>query len=228
MPTVPARPHLEPQTEADLVRAAVLRDAAAIRQIIKRNNQRLYRLARAVVGSNADAEDVLQETYLRAFASLEKFRGDASLSTWLSRIALNEAFAQLRARKRRKRIAPPEPAAGQSQIIPFPVATSGDDPERTMAQRQLLHLVEQATDELAHDFRIVFVARVIEGLSVKETASLLGLEPATVRTRLHRARKLIKARMEAQIGPILTDAFPFAGTRCDRLTEAVMARLDIS
>ncbi len=227
MPASPALSRLQPQPEADLVRRAARRDADAIRQIIKRHNQRLYRLARAVVGSNADAEDVLQEAYLRAFTSLDSFRGDSSLATWLSRITLNEAFARLRSQKRLKRAAPADVATGQSQIIPFPTAISGDDPERTMAQRQLLHLVEQATDDLPHAFRIVFVARVIEGLSVEETATLLGLRPTTVRTRLHRARKLVKDRLEAQVGPILVDAFPFAGTRCERLTEAVLARLDL-
>ncbi len=94
-----------------------------------------------------------------------------------------------------------------------------------MAQRQLLQLVEQATDELPPAFRVVFVARVIEGLSVEETAAALDLKPATVKTRLHRARAMVRERLEAQIGPVLVDAFPFAGARCDRLTERVMAKL---
>jgi RNA polymerase sigma-70 factor (ECF subfamily) len=180
---------------------------------------------RAVLRSNADAEDVLQEAYLRAFASLDTFNGGSSLSTWLSRIALNAALMRLRAQKRQKRAAPPI-AAMEAQIIPFPLSSTTADPERVMAQRQLLHLVEEATDALPETFRLVFVARVIEGLSVEETAGLLGLPAATVKTRLHRARKLIRTRLEEQIGPVLIDAFPFAGTRCDRLTEAVIAKLD--
>ena len=221
------QPH-SPSTEDEsaLIRRAAAGDAAAVRIIIKTHNQRLYRLVRAVLRSNADAEEVLQEAYLSAFARLDGFNGEASLSTWLSRIALNAALMRLRAQKRMKRAAPAH--AVDAEIIPFPLSSSSTaDPERAMAQRQLLHLVEEATDALPETFRLVFVARVIEGLSVEETAALLDLPAATVKTRLHRARKLIRSRLEAQIGPVLIDAFPFAGTRCDRLTEAVIAKLGL-
>jgi len=214
------------EDDASLVRRAAAGDAAAVRTIIRTHNQRLYRLVRAVVRSNADAEDVLQEAYLSAFARLDTFQGEASLSTWLSRIALNAALMRLRAQKRVKRAAPTLTAA-EAEIIPFPLSSPTADPERAMAQRQLLHLVEEATDALPETFRLVFVARVIEGLSVEETACLLDLPAATVKTRLHRARKLIRSRLEAQIGPVLIDAFPFAGARCERLTEAVIARLGL-
>ena len=117
--------------------------------------------------------------------------------------------------------------AGNAHIIPFPLAASGDDPERTMAQRQILRLVEQATDELPDLYRTVFVARVIEGLSIEETADLLRLKPQTVKTRLHRARELVRKQIDARIGPIMLDAFPFAGRRCDRLTAAVIERLGL-
>ena len=213
-------------TEAGLVCRAAAGDAAAVREIIRANNQRLYRLVRAVTRSNADAEDVLQEAYLHAFANLETFQGEASLSTWLSRIALNAAFMRIRAQRRLKRAAPDFHPA-EAEIIPFPLSST-IDPERVMAQRQLLHLVEKATDALPEAFRLVFVARVIEGLSVEETAALLDLPPATVKTRLHRARKLIRTRLEEQIGPVLIDAFPFAGARCDRLTEAVIEKLGLA
>lgn len=213
------------EDEADLVLRAARRDPDAIRHIVKAHNQRLYRLARAVVGNNADAEEVLQDAYLRAFEHLDRFRGDSSLSTWLCRITLNEALMRLRSRRRLKRAAPTTPLESEQRIIPFPLNQSGDDPERTMAQRQLIQLVEQATDALPETFRSVFVARVIEGLSVEETAALFNLQPATVKTRLHRARKMVRDRLEAQIGPVLMDAFPFAGKRCDRLTEAVLAKL---
>ena len=215
-----------PAEEASLIRSAVAGDPQAARQIIKIHNQRLYRLVRAVVRNNADAEDVLQEAYLKAFASLEGFQGQASLSTWLSRIALNTALMRLRAQKRLKRVSPAR-CLTDAAVIPFPLTSSTADPERVMAQRQLLHLVEEATDALPDTFRLVFVARVIEGLSVEETAALLDLPPATVKTRLHRARKLIRSRLEAQIGPVLMDAFPFAGVRCDRLTEAVITKLGL-
>lgn len=157
-------------------------------------------------------------------ASLQNFHGESSLSTWLSRIALNAALMRLRAQKRLKRAIPVSESA-EAEIIPFPLSSSTADPERVMAQRQLLHLVEEATDALPETFRLVFVARVIEGLSVEETAALLDIPTATVKTRLHRARKLIRTRLEEQIGPVLIDAFPFAGMRCDRLTQAVMEKL---
>lgn len=211
--------------EMALVHRARAGDADAVRQIVRTHNQRLYRLVRAVLRDNADAEDVLQEAYLKAFAHLAGFNGEASLSTWLSRIALNAALMRLRARKRLKRA--PEPVLMEAEIIAFPLSSSTTDPERIMAQRQLLQLVEDATDALPEAFRLVFVARIVEGLSLEETASLLDLPPATVKTRLHRARKLIRAQLEAQIGPVLIDAFPFAGTRCDRMTEAVLAKLGL-
>ena len=211
------------EEEAGLVRRAIAGETEAVRQIIKAHNQRLYRLVRAVVRSNADAEDVLQEAYLRAFGGIAGFEGGSSLSTWLSRIALNAALMRLRAQKRLKRAGVTVPV--EAEIIPFPLSSSHADPERVMAQRQLLHLVEEATDTLPDAFRLVFVARVIEGLNVEETAVLLDLPPATVKTRLHRARKLIRTQLEERIGPVLVDAFPFAGTRCDRLTEAVIAKL---
>lgn len=210
--------------DAELAGRAAQRDVQAIRHIIKAHNQRLYRLARAVVGNNAEAEDVLQEAYLKAFANLDSFRAESSLSTWLSRITLNEALGRLRKRKRLARATAEVEAATETKIIPFPLTAAGD-PERTMAQRQLLQLVEQATDDLPEPFRVVFIARVVEGLSVEETAGLLDLQPATVKTRLHRARKLVKDRLEAQIGPVMVDAFPFAGQRCDRLTETVLKKL---
>jgi RNA polymerase sigma-70 factor (ECF subfamily) len=118
-----------------------------------------------------------------------------------------------------------ETDGAEARIIPFPLGSSEADPERTMAQRQILNLVERATDDLPEVFRTVFVARVIEGLGVEETADLLGIKPETVKTRLFRARRLVREAIEKEVGPVLLDAFPFAGRRCDRLTLAVMRRL---
>jgi RNA polymerase sigma-70 factor, ECF subfamily len=205
--------------EMDLVRRARSGEGEAFRTILRAHNQKLYRMARAVVGNDTEAEDIVQEAYLSAFTHLDGFRGDSTLATWLSRIVINEALGRLRKRKRSGEIA----AKPEAEIIPFPL--SHDDPERTMAQQQILRLVETATDRLPVAFRTVLVARVIEGLSVEETAELLGLRPETVKTRLHRARKLVREQLAAQIGPVLMDAFPFAGRRCDRLTAAVMQRL---
>jgi len=210
--------------ELELVRRAIARDGDAFRQIMKKYNQRLYRVARGILRNDADAEDVVQETYVRAFTHLDGFRGDSSLATWLSRITINEALGRLRARRPTVDLAAIEsqPAA---EIIQFPLASKSEDPEKTMAQRQLLHLVEQATDNLPEVYRIVFITRVIEGLSVEDTAEILGLRPETVKTRLHRARKLVREQLDKQIGPVLMDAFPFAGRRCERMTEGVLRRL---
>jgi RNA polymerase sigma-70 factor (ECF subfamily) len=223
-------PHPQANTAArsdlDLVSRAQARDADAFRLIMRMHNQKLYRLARSIVRNDSEAEDIVQETYVTAFAHLASFRGEASLATWLSRIAINEALGRLRRRRRAAEIVPSEPA-GDAQIIPFPLAASSDDPERSMAQRQILKLVEQATDALPDAYRTVFVARVIEGLSIGETADLLGIKPQTVKTRLHRARDLVRKQLDERIGPIMLDAFPFAGRRCERLTSAVMIRLGL-
>jgi RNA polymerase sigma-70 factor (ECF subfamily) len=220
------QPTIAASADMELALRAKARDADAFRAIMRINNQKLYRLVRSIIRNDSEAEDIVQETYVTAFAHLSSFRGEASLATWLSRIAINEALGRLRKRRRAASVISGEPAS-DAHVIPFPLGASGDDPERTMAQRQILRLVEQATDTLPDVYRTVFVARVIEGLSMEETADLLRLKPQTVKTRLHRARALVRKQLDEQIGPIMLDAFPFAGRRCERLTSAVMKRLDL-
>lgn len=210
--------------DMELARRALARDGSAFRMIMQMHNQRLYRLARGVVHNNSEAEDIVQEAYVHAFAHLRSYRGESSLATWLSRIVINEALGRLR-NQRRAAASAASARYQEAQIIPFPLTTSPDDPERTMAQRQILNLVERATDALPDLYRTVFVARVIEGLSIEETADMLDLRPETVKTRLHRARQLVRKQLDEQIGPVLLDAFPFAGRRCERLSAAVMKRL---
>lgn len=210
--------------DAELVRRALARDETAVRAIMQANNRRLYRLARGILRNEAEAEDVVQDTYVRAFTHLEQFRGESSLSTWLSRIAMNEALGRLRRQKPGVELSELEKSATQAQIIPFPLASS-DDPEKSMAQREIQHVVEHAIDELPEPFRLVFITRVIKGMNVEETAEILGLKPETVKTRLHRARNLLRDNVERKIGPVVMEAFPFAGKRCERLTEAVLRRL---
>jgi RNA polymerase sigma-70 factor, ECF subfamily len=213
--------------DLDMVAAAAARDGDALRSIMKTHNQRLYRLARAIVRDNAEAEDIVQEAYVRAFTHLDGFRGDSTLATWLSRIVINEALGRLRKTRRAGRVVVADDPRSQADIIPFPLNASTEDPERAMAQRQILQLVERATDSLPDLYRTVFVARVIEGLSIEETATLLAIRPETVKTRLHRARSLVRKELDAQIGPVLLDAFPFAGRRCERLSAAVLKRLGL-
>lgn len=210
--------------DARLVCRALARDEAAVRAIMQANNRRLFRLARGILRNDAEAEDVVQDTYVRAFTHLEQFRGDSSLSTWLSRIAMNEALGLLRRQRPGVEWSTLEQSASQAQVIPFPLA-SPDDPEKSMAQREIQHVVEHAIDELPEPFRLVFITRVIEGMNVEETADILGLKPETVKTRLYRARNLLRNNVERKIGPVVMDAFPFAGKRCGRLTEAVLTRL---
>jgi len=213
--------------DGELVRRALARDGTAFRTIMERYNRRLYRIARGILRNDSEAEDVVQEAYVSAFAHLESFRGDSSLATWLSRITINEALGRMRRERPAVDLAVVETQRREAQIIQFPQTGTSTDPERTMAQRQILELVERATDNLPEPFRIVFVTRVIEGMSVEETAELLGLRPETVKTRLHRARRLVREQLDKQIGPVLMDAFPFAGRRCQRVTEAVMRRLGL-
>ena len=213
--------------DLELAHRALARESGAFRAIMKAHNQRLYRLARGFVRDNGEAEDIVQESYVRAFTHLEGFRGDSSLATWLSRIVINEALGRLRKTQRAGQFVATDDPRRQAEIIAFPLNAGTEDPERTMAQRQILQLVEKATDSLPDAYRTVFVARVIEGMSIEETASLLGLRPETVKTRLHRARSLVRKELDAQIGPVFLDAFPFAGRRCERLTTAVLKRLGL-
>ncbi|MGY3614762.1 RNA polymerase sigma factor [Bradyrhizobium sp. USDA 10063] len=212
--------------DAELVKRALARDEAAVRAIIKANNRRLYRLARGILCNDSEAEDVVQETYVRAFTHLVDFRGESSLSTWLSRIAINEALGRLRRERPGVEISSLPQGALEAQIIQFPLMSTADDPEKSMAQREIHRVVEAAIDELPEPFRLVFITRVIEGMNVDETAELLDLKPETVKTRLHRARAMLRDNVEKKIGPVIMEVFPFAGRRCDRLTEAVLKRLD--
>jgi RNA polymerase sigma-70 factor (ECF subfamily) len=211
--------------EAELIERARRRDEAAIRSILQANNRRLYRLARGILRNDSEAEDVVQETYVRAFTHLDDFRGDSSFATWLGRIAINEALGRLRRQRPSVDLDTLAPGVLEAQIIQFPLSGASEDPEKSMAQREIQHVVEHAIDELPDAFRIVFITRVIEGMNVEETAEILGLKPETVKTRLHRARTMLRDNVEKKIGPVVMEAFPFAGRRCQRLTDAVVNRL---
>lgn len=215
--------------EADLIAAAIGRDEAAIRAIMKQHNRRLYRVGRSVLRDDGEAEDAVQEAYIRAFSALAGFRGDSSLATWLTRIVLNEALQRRRARHNGA-VMPVDPrSAPQGQVIAFPLASAQPlDPEHTMMQRELFRLLERAIDQLPDDFRTVLVARTIEGLSIEETAELLGLQPETVKTRLHRARRMLRCELVGYLGPLFGDLFSFDGQRCERLADAVVRRLNLT
>jgi RNA polymerase sigma-70 factor (ECF subfamily) len=197
--------------DAELAERCLARDEDAIRELTRRYNQRLYRVARGILRSDLEAEDVVQDTYIRALAGLERFRGQSALGTWLVRIAINEALGRLRRKK--------------PEALDAPPAAPVVDPETLMATAESRVMLERAIDDLPDAFRSVFVARMVEGLSIEETADLFGLRPETVKTRVHRARVRLRANLETQLGPAVRESFAFDGARCDRLTDAVILRL---
>ena len=211
----------------DLVERARARDEAAIRAIVQRYNRRLYRIARSILRDDDEAEDVLQVTYLKAFTHLSDFRGEASLGTWLCRIAMNEALGRLRRRRPTMESTTMEDERDGAEIIRFPAAGPEFDPERVTAQREIRRLLEDAIDRLPDEFRVVLIARAVEDLTVEDTAALLGLKPETVKTRLHRARHRLRETLETRLGPVLKDVFPFEEPRCARIADSVVKRLDL-
>jgi len=216
-----------PMDDAALVAAVQRGDREAFRHIMRRCNQRLFRIARGVVNDDAEAEDVVQEAYAHAYEKLPTFRGDAALLTWLTRIVLNEAYGRLR--RLRLVVDVEQIEASQmdnASILPFPAKFGYEDPAAAAAREQARTLIEQAIDRLPEPFRIVFVMREIENCTVEETAANLDLRPETVKTRLHRARRLLRAALHDTLSETLSDVFPFLGARCDRMTDAVMQRLD--
>lgn len=223
-PPNPPAPPLELATATELVARARANEADAFREIMRRNNRRLFRLARSILRDDGEAEDAVQDAYLGAFLRLDAFRGDSALSTWLSRIVINEALGRLRARRAARRTGGPEMEGPDAQVIAFP-GLAAENPEQVTAQREILRVAESAIDALPMPFRAVFVARVLEDMSIEETAALLETKPATVKTQLHRARQMLREDLDRRIGAVLTDTFPFAGRRCQRLTDTVLARL---
>jgi len=197
-------------SDDELLRGCQQRDDDAVRELTRRYNQRLFRVARGILRDDAAAEDVVQETYVRVFTHLEQFRGDSSIGTWLVRIAMNLALGRIRSRR---------PTV---DIADTPAASSEPTPETLMAHRELKTLLERAIDDLPDTFRAVFVARIVEGLSIEETAELFHLRPETVKTRVHRARRALRRSLEQYVGGAVSDAFSFDGARCERLTRRVI------
>jgi RNA polymerase sigma-70 factor (ECF subfamily) len=213
--------------EQDVIARARRGDEAAVRTIVRQNNRRLFRVARSILKDDWEAEDAVQEAYVRGLSRLSEFEGRSSLSTWLTRIVVNEALGRLRKRRPSADFADVERGVvDNGQLVPFPLAAPQLDPERAMAQSQLNNILEKAIDALPDVYRVVLVARVIEEMSVEETAALFDLEPATVKTRLHRARALLRRELEGSVGPMLTDTYQFGGVRCERMADRVIARLN--
>jgi RNA polymerase sigma-70 factor (ECF subfamily) len=212
--------------DAELVRLAQRGERDAFRVIIQRGNQQLFRVARSIVRDDGEAEDVVQEAYARAFAAIGEFRGEASIMTWLTRITLNEARGRLR--RRRKMVGLHELEAAQDAgalIMPLPTPPDGANPEVDAARKQIRELIERAIDDLPENFRTVFIMRDVQECNIEETAVSLELKPETVKTRLHRARRLLRRALNEKLAATVTEAFPFLGARCRRITEAALHRL---
>ena len=209
--------------DTGLLRLAQDGDREAFRAIMQRCNQRLFRVARAVTGSDDEAEDVLQDAYLKAFAAIGRFRGEASLLTWLTSITLNEARGRLRRRRPTASLDVMEETG--VRIIPFPGLAENPDPEAEAARFEVRRLLEQAIDTLPEDFRVIFMLREVEGCSVEETAAQLGLNSQTVRTRLFRARQALRQELVTKLSSGMEGVFPFLGARCTRIADRVLERL---
>jgi RNA polymerase sigma-70 factor, ECF subfamily len=207
-------------TDEMLVHRARGKDASAFELLMRRHNQRLYRVVRSILREPAEVEDVMQQTYLSAFVHLDQFEGAAKWSTWLCRIGINEALARMRQHSRLVSLdAASEEAMtdlGKPQDI---------DPERSASGREFQQLVEGAIDRLPEGFRTILMMREIEGMTVAETAAVLEVDENVVKTRLHRARACLRETIERRVGKQLEDAFSFGHERCDRVVAGVLARL---
>jgi RNA polymerase sigma-70 factor (ECF subfamily) len=198
-------------------------DPAAFEQVMRQYNRRLYRLARAALRDDAEAEDALQDAYLAAYRSMDRFRGDSTLSTWLSRLVLNECFGRLRRGARRQKVIPMVSPTTEMDTVAEPDSAG---PDRLVARSQMRALLERKLDTLPEAFRLVFVLRSVEELSVEETAQTLGIPQATVRSRYFRAKGLLREALAQEIDLAERDLFEFGGQHCDRIVAAVLARLE--
>jgi RNA polymerase sigma-70 factor (ECF subfamily) len=189
--------------------------------LLRRYNQRLFRIIRSVVADDEEAEDILQDTWVRAYEHLDQFEGRAGFPTWAGRIALHEAWARVRKGRRWTALEGPE-----GEIMPEATGRlSPETPETQAIRGQLGQMLQAAVDQLGETYRPVFVLREVEQLSTVETAETLGLSEEAVKTRLHRARALLRQVLEERLGPAVTDAYAFMGTRCDRTVARVLERI---
>lgn len=215
----------EHQQELELVARAAGGDGAAFELIMRRYNQKLFRTARSILRNDEEAEDAVQEAYMRAWRALGSFRADARLSTWLVRIAANEALGRLR--RKNPQVIPLDEAMNSSE--PGVQASLTDEParrpEHAVMRAQLRALLEARIDLLPEVFRAVFMLRAVEDMSVEEVSHALNIPEATVRTRFFRARTLLREGLAGELDVTLGEVFTFDGARCDRIVAGVLARI---
>lgn len=216
------------QGDLALARRCAAREPAAVRELTGANNQRLFRAAWSILKDRAEAEEAVQSGYLKAFAALDGFAGQSSLSTWLTRIVVNEALGRLRsAARRRARLDDGGVVVLDEYREKLMRGSEATRPDAALARQELRRMIEQAVARLPDPFRAVFVLREVEGLSVEETADVLGIVPATVKTRLLRARRRLQQALEPDVRSALDGVFPFAGADCDAMTARLLADLGI-
>ncbi|MBL0424454.1 RNA polymerase sigma factor [Ramlibacter alkalitolerans] len=221
--TEAVRQELDDVTLAQRVQAG---SAGAFELLMRRYNQRLYRLARSMLRDAADAEDAVQDAYLAAYQAMGTFRGEASLATWLSRVVVNQCLARMRRQARRDNIIPMVSMGGpDEQEAPVMPADEKDTPDRALLRAELRAVLERKLDELPESFRTVFVLRSVEELSVEETAQTLNLPEATVRSRHFRARSMLRESLAQDIDIAERDVFSFDGERCDRIVASVLGKV---
>lgn len=214
-------------SDLELAHYASCREEMAVRIITERNNQRMFRAAWSVVRNHADAEDVVQDAYLKAFSSIGNFAGQSSLATWLTRIVINTALDRQRAANRRREELLEQDVAMLDQYKKRHAYQDGRSPEAELLRSELSGLLKVAISKLSDEFRPVFVLRDIEGMSVRETADALGINEATVKTRLLRARRKLRIVLEPEFKSVAEETLPFAGADCQAMTKHVLVALKI-
>lgn len=217
---------LEQLSDHDIVARVLAGDTPLFELLMRRHNRRLYRIARIILGDDAEAEDALQEAYVRAYLKLAQFRGPEGFTGWLCRITTNEALSRRRAHSGITLVnldALDDPTHQEAAMAD--IDSPNHNPEVAAQEHEFRRLLEQAIDSLPETYRAVFALREIEQLSVQETAAYLGIEPGAVRTRVHRARRLLQQRLTVEISAALRGVHAFDGDRCDRLVERVFQRL---
>lgn len=210
-------------SDEELAHRVCAGETALFEVLMRRYNARVYRAVRALVRDEDETEDLMQQAYVLAFTHLDQFQGSARFSSWLIRIAVNEALQYLRKRSRLVAIdgsADEELEAGMKLL-----ERNTSDPERQTSERELSRLLESTIDALPVPYRMVFMLREVDGLSTAETADVLSVTQDVVKTRLHRARALLRDELESRLGDQLQEVFSFQAPRCDRVVAAVMARL---
>jgi len=211
--------------DEELARRVAKGDPQAFEALMRRHNRTMFRTARAILHDDAEAEDALQEAYLQAYRTIGGFRGEAKFSTWMARVVANEALARLRKQVRRAAIVPLQGGVEIDEVNPTTEDSMDKGPETAARRAEMRKILEKRIDALPGAYRPVFMLRAVEEYSVEETAAILQIPEATVRSRFFRARSLLREGLASEADLATTEAFAFAGERCDRVVAHVMQRL---